>query len=156
MLKFNFEPVDKKLVKQIVQTKLGVDSPSDALLDINIDEIEQAILNYCNIDVVPKQLMYTFANMVCDINTYDSQVVKDNTPATEETSGDIEIPASGINSVTDIPIIITKDKLKQNVINLLIFSRCHFLKITTEPKTVDKPATVEIKIGLKKDIKSPN
>lgn len=99
MLKFNFEPVDKKLVKQIVQTKLGVDSPSDALLDINIDEIEQAILNYCNIDVVPKQLMYTFANMVCDINTYDSQVVKDNTPATEETSGDIEIPASGINSV---------------------------------------------------------
>lgn len=99
MLKFNFEPVDKKLVKQIVKTKLGVDSPSDALLDINIDEIEQAILNYCNIDVVPKQLMYTFANMVCDINTYDSQVVKDNTPATEETSGDIEIPASGINSV---------------------------------------------------------
>ena len=99
MLKFNFEPVDKKLVKQIVQTKLGVDSPSDALLDINIDEIEQAILNYCNIDVVPKQLMYTFANMVCDINTYDSQVVKDNTPATEETSRDIEIPASGINSV---------------------------------------------------------
>lgn len=99
MLKFNFEPVDKKLVKQIVKTKLGVDSPSDALLDINIDEIEQVILNYCNIDVVPKQLMYTFANMVCDINTYDSQVVKDNTPATEETSGDIEIPASGINSV---------------------------------------------------------
>ena len=99
MLKFNFEPEDKKLVKQIVKTKLGVDSPSDALLDINIDEIEQAILNYCNIDVVPKQLMYTFANMVCDINTYDSQVVKDNTPATEETSGDIEIPASGINSV---------------------------------------------------------
>ena len=87
------------MVKQIVKTKLGVDSPSDALLDINIDEIEQAILNYCNIDVVPKQLMYTFANMVCDINTYDSQVVKDNTPATEESEGDIEIPASGINSV---------------------------------------------------------
>lgn len=87
------------MVKQIVKTKLGVDSPSDALLDINIDEIEQAILNYCNIDVVPKQLMYTFANMVCDINTYDSQVVKDNTPATEENEGDIEIPASGINSV---------------------------------------------------------
>lgn len=99
MLKTNFEPVDKNMVKQIVKTKLGVDSPSDALLDINIDEIEQAILNYCNIDVVPKQLMYTFANMVCDINTYDSQVVKDNTPATEESEGDIEIPASGINSV---------------------------------------------------------
>lgn len=99
MLKTNFEPVDKNMVKQIVKTKLGVDSPSDALLDINIDEIEQAILNYCNIDVVPKQLMYTFANMVCDINTYDSQVVKDNTPATEESEGDIEIPSSGINSV---------------------------------------------------------
>ena len=99
MLKINFEPVDKNMVKQIVKTKLGVDSPSDALLDINIDEIEQAILNYCNIDIVPKQLMYTFANMVCDINTYNSQVVKDNTPATEESEGDIEIPASGINSV---------------------------------------------------------
>ena len=68
MLKTNFEPVDKNMVKQIVKTKLGVDSPSDALLDINIDEIEQAILNYCNIDIVPKQLMYTFANMVCTIS----------------------------------------------------------------------------------------
>ena len=100
MYNFKFEPVDKKMVKQIVKTKLGVDSPSDALLDINIDEIEQAILNYCNIEVVPKQLMYTFANMVCDINTYDSQIVKDNTPDYfGDNNADIEIPASGINSV---------------------------------------------------------
>ena len=51
--------------------------------------------------------------------------------------------------------MIIKDKLKQKVINLLMFSLSHFLKITNEPKTVERPAIVEIKIGIKKDIESP-
>ena len=51
--------------------------------------------------------------------------------------------------------MIVKEKLKQNVINLLIFSLFHLKKITKEPKTVDNPAILEIKIGIKKDIVSP-
>ena len=36
--------------------------------------------------------------MVCDLNTYDSQVVQDNTPS-EDGNEDISISSSGVNSV---------------------------------------------------------
>ena len=78
-----------------------------------------------------------------------------NTPFASLNSVRIAKLASGINSVIEIPIMIVKEKLKQNVINLLIFSLFHFKKITKEPKTVDNPAILEIKIGMKKDIVSP-
>ena len=55
----------------------------------------------------------------------------------------------------EIPIMIIKDKLKQNVINLLIFSLFHLKKITMDPRIVERPATEEIIKGMKKDIKSP-
>lgn len=98
MLNLNNEVADKTLVLEIVKTKLGVETPPEPLLNINIDEVEQAILNYCNLDVVPKALTYTFANMVCDIHTYDAQINKDNAPSDEE-GLDLDISASGVNSV---------------------------------------------------------
>ena len=55
----------------------------------------------------------------------------------------------------EIPIMIIKDKLKQNVINLLIFSLFHLKKMTMDPRIVERPATEEIIKGMKKDIKSP-
>lgn len=55
-----------------------------------------------------------------------------------------------------MPIIITKERLKQKVINLLIFSLCHLKKITKVPKTVDNPASEDKRKGRKKDIVSPN
>ena len=64
--------------------------------------------------------------------------------------------ASGINSKTDIPIIITNERLKQKVINLLMFSLCHLKKITKVPNTVDNPASDDKRNGIKKDIVSPN
>lgn len=99
MSNLNNEVVDKQLVLEIVKTKLGVDTPPESLLNINIDEVEQAIMNYCNIKAVPKALTYTFANMVCDIHTYDNQVVKDNAPEIEDSGIDLDISTSGINSV---------------------------------------------------------
>lgn len=60
-----------------------------------------------------------------------------------------------MSSVIDMPIIIIKDKLKQNVINLLIFSRRHLKKMTIVPSMVDRPAIKEIQKGIKKDIRSP-
>lgn len=55
----------------------------------------------------------------------------------------------------EIPIMIIKDKLKQNVMNLLIFSLFHLKKMTMDPRIVERPATEEIIKGMKKDIKSP-
>ena len=51
--------------------------------------------------------------------------------------------------------MIIKEKLKQKVINLLIFSLCHLKNKTNEPKTVERPAKLEITNGMKKDINSP-
>ena len=99
MINFNVkESADKQLIKDIIKAKLGIDTPSESLLNYNIDEIEQTIKNYCNLDYVPKELTYTFVNMVCDLNTYDSQVVQDNTPS-EDGNEDISISPSGVNSV---------------------------------------------------------
>ena len=99
MINFNVkESADKQLIKDIIKAKLGIDTPSEPLLNYNIDEIEQTIKNYCNLDYVPKELTYTFVNMVCDLNTYDSQVVQDNTPS-EDGNEDISISSSGVNSV---------------------------------------------------------
>lgn len=91
------DQVDKERIKQIVLSKLGVELSSMELLDINIDEIEQTIKNYCNIDVIPKALTFTFVNMVCDLHTYNSQVLQDNKSSDEEL--DIDVSPSGINSV---------------------------------------------------------
>lgn len=99
MINFNVkESADKQLIKDIIKAKLGIDTPSGTLLNYNVDEIEQTIKNYCNLDYVPKELTYTFVNMVCDLNTYDSQVVQDNTPS-EDGNEDISISPSGVNSV---------------------------------------------------------
>lgn len=64
----------------------------------------------------------------------------------------IAYEASGINSVIEIAIIIVKEKLKENVINLLIFSLCHLKKIGITPNIVDIPAKNDIKKGIKKAI----
>lgn len=64
----------------------------------------------------------------------------------------IAYEASGINSVIEIAIIIVKEKLKENVINLLIFFLCHLKKIGITPNIVDIPAKKDIKKGIKKAI----
>ena len=63
------DPVREEVVK-LVQAKaklIGLTLPEDAtLLDEPIDEVRQAICNYCNIDYVPEELKYVWANMVVD------------------------------------------------------------------------------------------
>ena len=46
--------VDKSLVTDIVKVKLGADTPSEPLLNLTIDEVEQEIKNFCNIKEVYK------------------------------------------------------------------------------------------------------
>lgn len=54
-----------KSLIEIVKNKL-TDPPEDSVLEDYIDEVEQSILNYCNISKVPDALLYVHANMVVD------------------------------------------------------------------------------------------
>lgn len=45
--------------------------PADQIqVKLCVDEVEQAIKNYCNIDVVPEGLKYVWANMAMDLVRY--------------------------------------------------------------------------------------
>ena len=48
--------------------------------------------------------------------------------------------------------MIVKEKLRENVINLLIFSLCHLKKMGITPNILEIPAKKDMKKGIKKDI----
>lgn len=93
--------VDKSLVTDIVKVKLGADTPSEPLLKITVDEIEQTILNYCNINEIPKELTYTFANMVVDLFRYEDEFIKATTVFVEgeEEEAEPDVNTGNINSI---------------------------------------------------------
>lgn len=93
--------VDKSLVTDIVKVKLGADTPSEPLLKITVDEIEQTILNYCNINEIPKELTYTFANMVVDLFRYEDEFIKTTTVSVEgeEEEAEPDVNTGNINSI---------------------------------------------------------
>ena len=93
--------VDKSLVTDIVKVKLGADTPSEPLLKITVDEIEQTILNYCNINEIPKELTYTFANMVVDLFRYEDEFIKATTISAEGEEEEVEpdVNTGNINSI---------------------------------------------------------
>lgn len=93
--------VDKSLVMDIVKVKLGADTPSEPLLKITVDEIEQTILNYCNINEIPKELTYTFANMVVDLFRYEYEFIKATTVSVEgeEEEAEPDVNTGNINSI---------------------------------------------------------
>ena len=93
--------VDKSLVMDIVKVKLGADTPSEPLLKITVDEIEQTILNYCNINEIPKELTYTFANMVVDLFRYEDEFIKATTVSGEgeEEEAEPDVNTGNINSI---------------------------------------------------------
>lgn len=62
--------------KRITNTDKG--GLSDEELIMNIQEVEQSILNYCQIPRVPPQLHYVWANMCVDLILYLIEV--NNTP----------------------------------------------------------------------------
>ena len=93
--------IDKSLVTDIVKVKLGVDTPSEPLLKTTVDEIEQTILNYCNINEIPKELTYTFANMVVDLFRYEDEFIKATTVSVEgeEEEAEPDVNTGNINSI---------------------------------------------------------
>lgn len=54
-------------ITEIAKSKLKNVDVSDDEIQIALDEVEQVILNYCNIYEVPEALNYTWANMAVDL-----------------------------------------------------------------------------------------
>lgn len=52
-------------VLEIVKRKLA-EPPADDVLMLDIEEVAQTIMNYCNRDDIPDELKYVHANMVVD------------------------------------------------------------------------------------------
>lgn len=93
--------VDKDLIADIVKTQLGVDTPSEPLLNLTIDEVEQEIKNFCNIKEVPQELTYTFANIVVDLFRYRQEFINVTKKPVEgeEEDDDITINEGNMNSI---------------------------------------------------------
>ena len=54
-------------VLDIVKSKLPEPLPGDAALEVHIEEVGQAIMNYCNRKDIPNELRFVHANMVIDL-----------------------------------------------------------------------------------------
>lgn len=93
--------VNKGLIADIVKTQLGVDTPSEPLLNLTIDEVEQEIKNFCNIKEVPRELTYTFANIVVDLFRYRQEFINTTKKPVEgeEEDDDITINEGNMNSI---------------------------------------------------------
>lgn len=93
--------VDKGLIADIVKTQLGVDTPSEPLLNLTIDEVEQEIKNFCNIKEVPQELTHTFANIVVDLFRYRQEFINVTKKPVEgeEEDDDITINEGNMNSI---------------------------------------------------------
>lgn len=60
-------------VLEIVHAKLNND---ELPYQLAVEEVEQAIKNYCNIDKIPEELKFVVANMAVDLVRYE-QAAKD-------------------------------------------------------------------------------
>lgn len=83
---------------------------SDDSLMSNIKEVEQAILNYCRIPVVPIQLKYTWANMVVDLSLF--QIESNYTP--QDPLDGIDVSDLSSIKVGDTSIFVG-DKYRSNI-----------------------------------------
>lgn len=85
-------------VLEIVNIKTSNINISNAEKLLAIDEVEQAIKNYCNIDVVPDELKFTWANMSIDLLRY---MYESNLP---ENDGDINGDAISTGDISSLKI----------------------------------------------------
>lgn len=92
----------KAELMKIIKIKIS-EKIEDFEIEQGIDEVEQYILNYCSISVVPFALRYVLANMVVDLLNY--QFYKKN-PEDSSCNGVI-----GIADVSNIQIGDTQVKL---------------------------------------------
>jgi hypothetical protein len=83
------------ILKRKVRTADGID---DCDYKLAIEEAEQAILNYCNIDTVPLALKFTLANMAADVLKFTLATTISEVENSSETIPDVDV--SQISSIT--------------------------------------------------------
>ena len=91
-------------ILEIVRHKVKNLAITEIDIQIALDEVEQAIKNYCNIDELPDALIYTHANMTVDLVKYNyesnltSDEIENNYNAADVSSikvGDTQIQLQG-------------------------------------------------------------
>lgn len=98
-------------LKEIVVAKMNNPNLTDVEIEIAILETEEVIKNYCNIDIIPQELKFTWANMTTDLLRYQYEMNNPqsnddilNSFGTADISelkvGDTQIGVGGNNSVS--------------------------------------------------------
>lgn len=98
-------------LKEIVVAKMNNPNLTDIEIEIAILETEEVIKNYCNIDIIPQELKFTWANMTTDLLRYQYEMNNPqsnddilNSFGTADISelkvGDTQIGVGGNNSVS--------------------------------------------------------
>ncbi|MEC1373410.1 phage head-tail connector protein [Heyndrickxia oleronia] len=77
----------------IVKEKLPDPKPNDGVLNIYIDEVGQAIMNYCNRRDIPTELRYVHANMVIDLMNSENRrnESEENNAVSSIKEGDVQV-----------------------------------------------------------------
>lgn len=85
---------------EIVDAKLH-NKVDDITCQLAVEEVEQAIKNYCKIDKVPDELKFVAANMAIDLIRYEQSITGENPEGLEEISiADVSSIKIGDTSIT--------------------------------------------------------
>lgn len=113
-------------VNEIVRTKIKNEAITELDIQLAINEVEEVIKNYCNIDTIPDALKFTWANMAVDLirYQYESNIGADDVLAGIDVSdvsnlkiGDTQIALQGNNSERSKILKSHRPNLDQIVMN---------------------------------------
>ena len=113
-------------VNEIVRAKIKDEAITELDIQLAINEVEEVIKNYCNIDTIPDALKFTWANMAVDLirYQYESNIGADDALAGIDVSdvsnlkiGDTQIALQGNNSERSKILKSHRPNLDQIVMN---------------------------------------
>ena len=113
-------------VTEIVRAKIKDEAITELDIQLAINEVEEVIKNYCNIDTIPEALKFTWANMSVDLvrYQYESNISADDVLAGIDASdvsnlkiGDTQIALQGNNSERGKTLKSHRPNLDQIVMN---------------------------------------
>ncbi len=113
-------------VNEIVRAKIKDEAITELDIQLAINEVEEVIKNYCNIDTIPEALKFTWANMSVDLvrYQYESNISADDVLAGIDASdvsnlkiGDTQIALQGNNSERGKTLKSHRPNLDQIVMN---------------------------------------
>lgn len=113
-------------VNEIVRTKIKNEAITELDIQLAVNEVEEVIKNYCNIDTIPDALKFTWANMSVDLVRYQyesnnsSENVLNDIDASDVSNikiGDTQIALQGNNSERGKTLKSHRPNLDQIVMN---------------------------------------